>query len=278
MHKKVMAMIDEINSIVESKYLDDHIKKDVVYESVFREKPEYEEITVKVCKFCKNEMWGFGKHIIGQFCCKEMESHFPQFITEYKRKEKECYDEEESIRIMNKTNIPKRFLKATLSDFEAMPLISGYVEKYETMTESGVGLYIQGSPGSGKTHLSCAIVKEIIRQYQIPKIHIAKFSDIILRLKKAFDVPDVSELDIIQEISSYNLLVIDDLGKEHITDWSKKMIHYIIDKRYEEMRPIIYTSIFQYTDLKSTLLADTIGRIAESTSPFILKSKNRRGV
>ena len=73
-------------------------------------------------------------------------------------------------------------------------------------------LYIEGTNGTGKTHLAAAIALQLINE-GIPVI-CKTSSDLLLDIKKAFDNEYVKEHEVLDIYKKVDLLIIDDLGKE----------------------------------------------------------------
>lgn len=79
-------------------------------------------------------------------------------------------------------------------------------------------MYIEGTNGTGKTHLAAAIALQLIGE-GIPVI-CKTSSDLLMDIKKAFDRPEVRESEVLDVYKKVELLIIDDLGKEQCSDWN----------------------------------------------------------
>ncbi len=55
------------------------------------------------------------------------------------------------------------------TDQELLKKVKRYVEKFESMRERNIGLFIYGSIGTGKTYISCCIANAVIEkdQYEV---------------------------------------------------------------------------------------------------------------
>jgi DNA replication protein DnaC len=138
-----------------------------------------------------------------------------------------------------------------------------YVEKFKELKSSALGLLIHGEPGNGKTYLSCCIANRLLKNYT-PVICVS-INGLLSRIKETYSKwGDEAEADVINGLGKADLLIIDDLGTEKITEWSGPMIYNIIDSRYRSKLPLIVTTNIQIDTSKTNgILADKYGRRTE---------------
>lgn len=117
--------------------------------------------------------------------------------------------------------------------------------------DRGNGLYIEGTNGTGKTHLAAAIALQLIGE-GIPVV-CKTSSDLLLDIKKSFDDGSNNEAQILGIYKNVDLLIIDDLGKEQCSDWSMSTLYSILNDRYEDMKPTIITTNYGADDLVRAL-------------------------
>lgn len=162
-------------------------------------------------------------------------------------------------RLLGKSGIKKRFQQRTFANFitdtpqrkRAYAIAKSYADSFSTNYEKGIGLYIEGTYGTGKTHLAAAIALQLISE-GTPVI--CKTSgDLLSDIKKSYDDGNVSEAEILDVYKKVKLLVIDDLGKEQCTDWSVSILYQILNDRYESMKPTIITTNFNKDDLVTVM-------------------------
>ena len=107
------------------------------------------------------------------------------------------------------------------------------------------GLYLYGPTGAGKTLLSCVILNELIRLYQMDA-HYAKISrDIIGKLRDTFNPHSEAYGEgrrIEQKLGKHQALVIDDFGVHRDSPWVNSVLYDLIDTRYENNLLTILTS------------------------------------
>jgi DNA replication protein DnaC len=151
------------------------------------------------------------------------------------------------------------------------------------------GYYIFGPCGVGKTHLAAAIMAEqIIRNSQdaykiadcVRGIYGAWFVSVmglLNRIKASFSKDAVEcEKDILDRVSDYDVLVLDDLGTEKITDWSLQTLYTIIDIRSREGRPMVVTSNLPLDQIAMNLSDRIASRIAGLCKVIEMSGADRR--
>ena len=145
---------------------------------------------------------------------------------------------------------------------------------------NGLGLYLYGDCGTGKTHLACCILNALMYNGVPCKINtIDNIKSEIM--SSGFQQGGADR--VVNEYSWVKVLVIDDIGTEQFTyngqmSSIQQQIFSIINNRYKNMLPTIYTSNYSLEELQKKGLEKKItDRIFETTSAFIeIKGKNKR--
>jgi len=120
--------------------------------------------------------------------------------------------------------------------------------------QSFSSMYIHGDTGTGKTVLAIQFMLGLIaygsaQARPISAIFIT-VPELLLLFRSTFTgVSDESEQEILDRYSSVSLLVLDDLGAQKTTDWAYQMLYMVINRRYENMKPIIITSNYDLNEL-----------------------------
>ena len=150
-----------------------------------------------------------------------------------------------------------------------------YCEVSSIVLEEGYGIYLYGNSGTGKTHLTACMVNELIKQHR-PTLF-TNFFEISQIIRGTFKSNTNSEESMIEKISNIDFLFIDDLGTEKVTkngedNWLQEKIFEILNKRYNNTKPTIYTSNYSLEELINSrgLMEKTVDRILEM-STVILK-------
>ena len=172
-----------------------------------------------------------------------------------KRQREENERREKALQQLAQSGMKKRFLSRTFENFQtdtperarAYRVAKEYADNFAMHKANGDGLYIEGTFGTGKTHLAAAIAIQLMEQeYNV----IFKTADDLLHdIKATFDEKGCDEQKVLERFKNCGLLVIDDIGKEQATDWSTAQLYAIINDRYECQKPLIITTNFNETDL-----------------------------
>lgn len=157
----------------------------------------------------------------------------------------------------------------------ALKRCRNYCEVSGKILEEGHGIYLYGNSGTGKTHLTACMVNELIKQNR-PTLF-TNFFEISQMIRGTFKNSRYSEIDMIEKISTIDFLFIDDLGTERVTkegedNWLQEKIFEILNKRYNNKKPTVFTSNYSLNELirDRGLMRKTVDRILEMSS-LILK-------
>lgn len=150
--------------------------------------------------------------------------------------------------ILIASGIPKRFLGSSFENFNPSPdsdlnfrSIVKYNLKFKSIKENGTSLILCGLPGTGKTHLACALVMSLIESGYHAKYSTSykMFSHIKSTYGKA---SPKHESQVIQKYISCDLLILDEVGVQFGSDVEKVLFYQIINGRYEDILPTILIS------------------------------------
>lgn len=113
------------------------------------------------------------------------------------------------------------------------------------------GLYLWGKPGAGKSYLAAGICNHYAKQKK--KVAFVNVPKLISDLKMMFHDPDAMEQRL-RRIKNADVLVLDDIGGESVTSWSRDDILLpVLDARMEKKRLTIFTSNYSLEELKQRL-------------------------
>ena len=164
----------------------------------------------------------------------------------------ECWRAQVGEQRLADANIPKRYQHCTLSNFTAYNeslerAVAQARRLVEAFPAAGVGLFLEGQPGVGKTHLAVAVLKQIFEATAARGL----FYDTreLLRLIRSTYDPSIktTEIEVLRPVLQADLLVLDDLGAEKTSEWVDETMNLIVNTRYSERRLTLFTS--NYPDI-----------------------------
>ncbi len=142
------------------------------------------------------------------------------------------------------------------------------------------GVYLSGSFGTGKSYIMTVLIKNLAKLGY--KCGYAYFPELLVTLKQEFNSSDQT---ILNKIKKLDVLVIDDIGSEKISEWSRdEVLGTILQYRMDNNKFTCFTSNYTIEELLTHYSKDKevvkanriIDRIKFLTTPFKLVSKNYR--
>ncbi len=171
--------------------------------------------------------------------------------------------------LRERSGLSKRLKRYTLKNFdqsvnrstqEAFGKIWDYILNWEENREAGRGLYLCGGVGVGKTHLAVAVMNELMGKDRVPSLFVT-VPELLDNLRGAYNDPGRDLDEWMDAVKNAELLVLDDLGSEKATQWVQERLYVIINHRYREALPTIFTSNVGAKDLFTQLGERTASRI-----------------
>lgn len=130
----------------------------------------------------------------------------------------------------------------------AKRIATAYIKRFKEMQAQGTSLYLKSNAkGTGKTMLSVAIGNELMTTGIT--VRYATMIDILSKIKNTFNSREENELKLINELQEVEMLILDDLDIEKVTDWGNEKVYSIINQRMIANKPLIITSNVSIDDL-----------------------------
>ena len=162
-----------------------------------------------------------------------------------------CWRQRVSQTLLAQAGIPPRYQKCNFSTFVTYPNddLHRAIQKARAFAEAfpvvEKGLLLIGRPGIGKTHMAVATLREVVLDKGARALYFDTRT-LLSTIRSTFNpVTRTSEAEVLDRVMGAELLVLDDLGAERTTDWVEDTMNLIVNTRYNDRRPTIFTSNYK---------------------------------
>lgn len=166
-----------------------------------------------------------------------------------------------------------------ISAFNRMSKIFDYCREYAanfTVVDAR-SILMRGATGLGKTHLSLAIANELLERGHY--VVYVSAPSILSKLEHAhFNFGNNEESSVMDTLCECDLLIIDDLGTEFVTNYSKSAIYNIFNNRLLRQKPTIINTNMTNRELESTYSQRFVSRIMGSCDKLDFIGRDIRAI
>jgi DNA replication protein DnaC len=171
--------------------------------------------------------------------------------------------------LRERSGLSKRMKGYALDNFDhevskstqkALAKVMDYIMNWGENQETGRGLYFCGDVGTGKTHLAVAVMNELITRKRVPSLFVT-VPELLDNIRGTYNDPGRNLDEWMDAVKNADLLLLDDLGSERPTEWVQERLIVIVNHRYREALPTIFTSNIGPKDLAAQLGERTASRI-----------------
>jgi DNA replication protein DnaC len=142
-------------------------------------------------------------------------------------------------------------------------VVRAFTEELDANLDAGRGLWLMGDTGTGKTTLAMVVSKAALAAgrsvaiYSLPKL--------LARIRRTYDAEPGQDtyLALFEQLTSVDLLHIDDLGAEKRSDWVLEQLYALVNERYEAQRSILVTTNLDEAALEEQIGPRTVSRLVE---------------
>lgn len=243
-----------------------------------RNEGDYIENGILMCGKCRTPKQcelEFNGQIIKPYCMCRCESE------NYEREKEEERTRERMRRVdrMRRTGFPDSemrewtFANDDGSNEKIMDVMKRYVANFPRMLESGKGLILCGSVGTGKSYAAASVANALIDEGK--PCMMTNFSRMVNIINSSFE----GRQDYIDSLNEFDLLIIDDLAAERDTEFMAEQVMNIIDARYRAGLPLIVTTNLTAQELSGTTdirKQRVFSRLIEMCVPITVTGRDRR--
>lgn len=161
------------------------------------------------------------------------------------------------------SGIPFRYRNRSLVNYRpstpngtaAKGLVTQYVDRFQDHFDEGRGFALIGPVGTGKTHLAVGALTGVIAAGW--KGRLVSVPALFAELKAGFGSKGREGDELLENLRSTQLLILDDLGAQRGTEWEADTLHGLLDYRYNEALPTcITTNVFDLARYAGERIAD----------------------
>ncbi len=211
-------------------------------------------------------------------CAAEAAAEFARINQKQVANELRSYKDDREIRNAEKrfdrVGIPPRFRSRSFSNFkcddkgqaDALRRTKSYSQRI--LAGGCGGLILRGSPGTGKTHLACAVGIEFEKAGH--SVMFLTVVEMIRKLRECYRAN--SDIKLQQAIDSFrdlDLLILDEVGVQSGTDDELLLLIDVINARYGWLKPTVLISNMEISEITSLLTERVVDRMREDGGALI---------
>lgn len=187
--------------------------------------------------------------------------------------------------LLGRSRIPARFRDRTFADYRAdvpgqkiaLSVCRAYADKWPEKAATGASLVLTGGPGTGKTHLACAVANFVTRE-NLARCVFGTVSEMLRSIKDTYRKDSQrSEQDAIDSLVRPDLLIVDELGVQVGSDHEKMLMFEVLNGRYQSLRPTILISNLAADELETFMGQRVMDRYRECGSVLAFNWPSHRG-
>lgn len=183
----------------------------------------------------------------------------------------------------DKAKLPKRYAGCHFNSYtpnnESQKIALNYAISFtKDFPAVDRGILFTGPVGVGKTHLAVSILKGLSEHGF--RCLFYEFGTLLKEIQDSYNAfTKTSELTVLAPVLNVEVLVLDELGASKPTDWVRDTMAHIINSRYNDRKPTIFTTNYpdERPSEREETLEDRIGVRLRSRLYEMCKTIEMRG-
>ena len=201
------------------------------------------------CKNCKS-LYECKNRVLGHVYFPEIKESnlvFSYIPCKYQKKAIQSAKEKETNEsILSAARI--KDIKPTKNRIEVIKWIKNYYDKFDPYKTSK-GLYLHGNFGTGKTYLVASLLNELKNKFGV-SVEMVYVPELLRKLKENLNLVG----DKLYYLENVNILFLDDIGAEKVTEWGRdEILGTILQTRMNKGLPTFFTSNLTIEALEKNL-------------------------
>ena len=202
-----------------------------------------------------------------QACVRESHSRSEQFH----ERSKQRLRTEKLKSLITAAAIPAKYVDASIEGYTtefqgeqyARRISETYLKTWASQRMKGGSLVFCGKPGTGKTHLACAIGNDVMASHGGTVVY-GTVPQIVGLVRESFrDGSAKSERQVIKDLLDPDLLILDEIGAQSGSDYELRTLFEIINGRYQAGRPMLLVSNLTPDQMEKVLGERVMDRFRE---------------
>jgi DNA replication protein DnaC len=144
--------------------------------------------------------------------------------------------------LFSASRMPRRLRRMTFGSFEAYPANEVALARATAALDNERWLLLAGPPGVGKTHLAAAILNARLERGRDGAF--CTVPELLENIRQVMRT-DSGSSGLIELVKTVELLILDDLGTEKVTDWVAEQLFVIVNARNLNERQTVVTTNYE---------------------------------
>jgi len=159
---------------------------------------------------------------------------------------------------IGEAGIPERFQNRSLKSYvpttkrqeKALEFSIAYADGFDEVLKTGRSAIFVGTPGTGKTHLTCGIGLRIMHRDNRTVLFTSVYRA-VRRIKETWHKGSVeTESQVVEAFVFPDLLILDEVGQQFGSETEKLILFDILNERYEKRRPTLLLANIPLEDFR----------------------------